>query len=69
LQRSTGMEQADQERIKRALLEGNVKGAIDCARAIALASELDVPVRQVGEVADELGVKIVRCQLGCFGWN
>ena len=63
------MEQADRERIKRALVEASVKDTIDCGRALALAAEFDVPVRQVGEAADDLGIKIVRCQLGCFGWN
>lgn len=41
-------------------------GKISCTVARRLAEEMGVPVRQVGEVADELGIKIYACELGCF---
>jgi len=37
-----------------------------CARAFALAEELGVRPADVGRACNELGVKIVGCQLGCF---
>lgn len=37
-----------------------------CARAFALADESGVKPAQVGRACNELGVKIVGCQLGCF---
>ena len=41
-------------------------GKISCAQALALASTEAVPTTEVGRVADETGVKIIKCQLGCF---
>jgi hypothetical protein len=35
--------------------------------AFEVAAKLGVPRREVGEAANELGLKIVDCQLGCFG--
>lgn len=37
-----------------------------CARAFALADEHGVAPADVGRACNELGVKIVGCQLGCF---
>lgn len=37
-----------------------------CARAFALADEFGVQPARVGRACNELGVKIVGCQLGCF---
>jgi hypothetical protein len=42
-------------------------GQLPCAVAFAIAKELNVPIAQVGRAANELGIKIVDCQLGCFG--
>ena len=49
-----------------------VKGAaperrLPCAAALAIAERLGVPPLAVGEAANALGIKIVDCQLGCFG--
>ncbi len=41
-------------------------GKISCTVARRLAEEMGVPVRRIGEAADELGVKIYACELGCF---
>jgi len=41
-------------------------GRITCARAQGLAKTLGVPYAVVGQLADELGIRIKDCQLGCF---
>ncbi|MEW6522275.1 MAG: hypothetical protein AB1445_01675 [Bacillota bacterium] len=41
-------------------------GKIACAVLLALAVQLDVPPLELGRLADELGLKICACQLGCF---
>jgi hypothetical protein len=51
--------------LKGALIEGR----LPCAAAFKVARRLEVSPQQVGEVADELGVKISRCQLGLFGYG
>ena len=45
------------------------EGRLPCASAFKVARRLEVSPQQVGEVADELAVKISRCQLGLFGYG
>ena len=57
----------DKQRIVQALKEHNIEGRLPCALALTLAEQLKVDSKCIGDVATELGVKIVACQLGCFG--
>lgn len=41
-------------------------GRIPCAAAFKLAEELSLTRSQLGELLNELKIKIVQCQLGCF---
>ena len=41
-------------------------GKISCRQALKLASELDVPSKEIGELLNELKIKVMGCQLGCF---
>jgi hypothetical protein len=43
------------------------EGRLPCAEALAIAERLGVAPAAVGEAANALGIKIVDCQLGCFG--
>ena len=43
-----------------------VDSKLPCADARKIAEDLGVPYSEVGAAADELGVKIKNCQLGCF---
>jgi hypothetical protein len=45
------------------------KKEIGCARAFALADELGVEPIVVGRAADEAKIRLVRCQLGIFGYK
>ncbi len=56
-----------------ALQERNAKiqaaapdGKIPCAAAFKLAEELGLTRKELGEIFNELHIKITRCQLGCF---
>ncbi|NOZ22847.1 MAG: hypothetical protein GXP25_17355 [Planctomycetes bacterium] len=40
---------------------------LPCSLAFQIAKELGVTPLRVGQAANELGIKIVNCQLGCFG--
>jgi len=51
-----------EERIKSSLVEGK----LPCPVALKIAQELKVSPQKVGQTADELGIKICHCQLGCF---
>ena len=47
----------------------STEGRLPCASAFKIARRLELSPQQVREVADELGVKISRCQLGLFGYG
>ena len=49
-------------RIKAEALEGR----IPCAAAFRLAQELSLSRKDLGELLNELKIKISQCQLGCF---
>lgn len=42
------------------------EGQLPCAVAQDLARKLGVPMISIGEAANELKIKISKCQLGCF---
>jgi hypothetical protein len=41
-------------------------GRIPCAAAFQLAEELGLTRSRLGELCNELNIKISQCQLGCF---
>lgn len=45
------------------------EGMLPCAAAFRVAEELGVDPLEVGRTADEMGVKLNRCQLGLFGYG
>jgi len=52
--------------LEEKIMSSLVDGKLPCAAAFKIAQELKVSPRNVGETADELGIKICNCQLGCF---
>ncbi len=56
----------EKEEIKKLVMEHQKEGKISCKKAFEIAESLGVPVRDVGNAIEELGIKIVGCQLGCF---
>jgi hypothetical protein len=41
-------------------------GKITCAVAQKIAIENKIPLKQVGEMLNQVKIKIIQCQLGCF---
>ena len=56
-------------RVLAAVRERAEEGKLSCAAAFRLAEELGVSPLTVGRAADEAGVRLVRCQLGLFGYG
>jgi len=54
------------KKVSEKLLGEAEDGRITCARAQGLARALGVPYAVVGQVADDLQIRIKECQLGCF---
>lgn len=55
--------------IAAAMLGHAVDGELTCARAFKIAKELGVGPLELGRVADEVGVRFIRCQLGLYGYT
>ena len=49
-----------------AVREAATDGRITCARLRRLAEELDIPYHLAGKAADDLGIRVKSCDLGCF---
>ncbi|MCR4397932.1 MAG: hypothetical protein NUV93_03115 [Firmicutes bacterium] len=59
--------EAERRRLVLDAVRAASKGCgLPCRDALDLARRLGVAPAEVGAAADELGVKIVACQLGCF---
>lgn len=41
-------------------------GKITCAKAWELADKYKVSKKEIGELLNDLKIKITKCQLGCF---
>jgi hypothetical protein len=54
------------EELKEEMLKRAVNGRLSCAAAREVAEKLGLPYKEVGIAANELGIKIKDCQLGCF---
>jgi len=54
------------KKVSERMMAESEEGRITCARAQGLAKTLGVPYAVVGQLADELGIRVKECQLGCF---
>jgi hypothetical protein len=55
-----------QEDVKSRIKAAAPEGKIACAAAFRLAEELGISRQELGEMFNELKIKIAQCQLGCF---
>jgi hypothetical protein len=52
--------------VREAVEEKAQDGRIACPTLRKLAEDMDVPYRVAGAAADQLGIKVRDCDLGCF---
>ncbi len=57
------LKQAVEEAVK--VMRGGER-RLTCAQALALAERFGVEPARVGKICDAAGIKLRRCQLGCF---
>jgi len=55
--------------IKRAILKHSVNNELSCASAFLIAKELNVSPAKVGMTADSINCRLVKCQMGLFGYR
>ncbi len=55
--------------LQREILSALREGKLPCAAAHAAAERAGASIQAVGELADDMGIRISRCQLGLFGYG
>jgi LAO/AO transport system kinase len=55
-----------QNEIEKLVHKAAKENRILCSGAQAIAQSLGIPSQKVGRIANELNIKISKCQLGCF---
>jgi len=55
-----------QEEVMAKLKETAKDGKISCAMAFKIAKESNISTKEVGALLNQLKIKIINCQLGCF---
>jgi hypothetical protein len=56
----------DENRLREAILEKVKEQRLSCADAHQLAEVLQISTREIGKMANTMGIKIKACELGCF---
>jgi hypothetical protein len=54
------------EELREAIQSQAVEGKVSCKGMLDLARESETPSRQIGDICNELDIKVNACQLGCF---
>jgi hypothetical protein len=54
------------EELKAKIRAAAPEGKIPCAAAFRLAQDLGISRQDMGDLLNELRIKITQCQLGCF---
>jgi len=55
-----------EEEVKTRIRAAAPEGRIPCAAVFGLAEELGISRKELGSLLNDLKIKIVQCQLGCF---
>jgi hypothetical protein len=58
----------DDAKIRKIVTKHSTKGELPCKQAFAAGQALDTTPAVIGRYADEMGLKLVACQLGLFGY-
>lgn len=54
------------DELKKELMGKAADGKLPCSVARKIAEDLNISYKDVGDAADDLGLRIRNCQLGCF---
>lgn len=54
------------EKIIEIILNATVDSRLSCEKAHDLSRQLNMPLKEIGLLCNELKIKIAACQLGCF---
>ena len=52
--------------LRQAIQDQAVQGKVSCKAMLGLATRTGTPPGRIGKLCDEMEIRIVGCQLGCF---
>lgn len=61
-----GCEKMEIDDVKKILLEKSLNQKISCVQVFEIADSVGWPKKKLGDLLNEMGIKIGACQLGCF---
>ena len=56
----------EREKLEKAVREKAKEGKLPCAMCFKIAEEFGISKKEMGEVLNDLNIRISQCQLGCF---
>jgi hypothetical protein len=56
----------ERDQVIKAVKERAKEGRIPCAVCFKIAAEYGISKRELGELLNELGIKVIQCQMGLF---
>lgn len=54
------------EKAREKLLKEAEKGCLPCRKALEIAQVSGISTSELGQLCNEMKIKIIHCQLGCF---
>lgn len=56
----------DRKKLEEVILEKAKDGKLPCALCFKIAEDFEISKREMGNILNEMKIKISQCQLGCF---
>ncbi|MGQ9776229.1 MAG: hypothetical protein ACUVQ9_03345 [Thermodesulfobacteriota bacterium] len=56
----------NREDIEKMIREKTKDGKLPCALCFKIADDFEISKKEMGQILNEMKIKITQCQLGCF---
>ncbi|MDI6763959.1 MAG: hypothetical protein QME83_13155 [Thermodesulfobacteriota bacterium] len=56
----------DRKKIEETILEKSKDGKVPCAMCFKIAEDFGISKKEMGQIMNEINIRISQCQLGCF---
>jgi hypothetical protein len=56
----------DRKKLEETILGKSKDGKLPCAVCFKIAEDYGISKREMGEILNEINIRITQCQLGCF---
>ena len=56
----------DREKLEKVIKEKAIGGKLPCVVCFKIAEDFKISKNKMGEILNEMKIKISQCQLGCF---